>query len=312
MSLRNRAVGAAYAVGWSGLRRLPETPARALFQVGADLAWTRHGKGAARLRSNLARVVAATPALAGTDLDVLAAAGLRSYARYWREVFRLPDVSPERLLAETRVIDLATLTGAHAAPTGTILALPHMGNWDAAGAWLVSTGVPFTTVAERLEPASVFDRFVAFRESLGMEVVPLTGGEQPPFALLRDRLLAGGMLCLLADRDLTAAGVPVRFFGATATIPAGPALLALRTGATLLPVTGWYDDPAPWNLRIHDPVGDPGVGTEAERVAVMSQELADAFAESIAAHPVDWHMLARLWRDDLAPRCGQGMRPAAG
>ena len=112
-----------------------------------------------------------------------------------------------------------------------ILSLPHMGNWDHAGAWLAGTGVPFTTVAERLKPESLFERFVEFRESLGMEVIPLTGGEQPPFKILAERLRSGGVLCLLADRDLTASGIEVEFFGSPARMPAGPAALAVDTGA---------------------------------------------------------------------------------
>ena len=301
MTLRERVLDTAYGAGWSGLKVLPERPTAAVFRAGADLAYSRQGKGGRRLRSNLARVVAATPSLRGTDVDALAARAMRSYARYWQEVFRLPVTPLDRIVGDMHVTDEHLLRDAYDAGGGVILALPHMGNWDHAGAWLVGTGVPFTTVAERLEPASLFDRFVAFRESLGMEVVPLTGGEQPPFALLRERLRAGRMLCLLADRDLTPAGVPVRFFGATATMPAGPALLAVRTGAVLLPVTLWYDDPAPWSARIHPRVEDPGTGTEAERVAVMTQAMADAFAASIAAHPADWHMLQRLWQADLDP-----------
>jgi len=301
VSVSGRVVGAAYGVGWSGLKRLPDRQAQLMFRVGADLAYSRQGKGSRRLRANLARVVANSPSLRGIDVDALAAKGMRSYARYWREVFRLPVTPMSEIVGDMHVQDEHLLRDAHAAGRGTILALPHMGNWDHAGAWLVGTGVPFTTVAERLEPESLFDRFVEFRESLGMEVVPLTGGEQPPFELLRDRLLQGRMLCLLADRDLTPAGVPVTFFGSTATMPAGPALLAVRTGATLLPVTLWYDDPAPWSARIHAAVPDPGEGTEQERVAAMTQAMAHAFEDGIAAHPADWHMLQRLWQEDLDP-----------
>jgi KDO2-lipid IV(A) lauroyltransferase len=157
--------------------------------------------------------------------------------------------------------------------------------------------VPFTTVAERLEPAALFDRFVEFREELGFEVLATSGEERPPFEVLSERLRSGGMLCLLADRDLTAAGVPVTFFGAEATMPAGPAALALRTGAVLLPTTLWYpEDGGPgWRARIHPPV-------EHTDVATMTQTMADAFAESIAEHPEDWHMVQRLWREDLDPQ----------
>jgi hypothetical protein len=181
---------------------------------------------------------------------------------------------------------------------GTILALPHSGNWDHAGAWCTATGVPFTTVAERLRPESLYDRFVAFRESLGMEVVPLTGGTRPPFVVLAERLRAGGMLCLLSDRDLSARGIDVRFFGATARMPAGPAALALRTGATLLPVTLSFT-PDGWHCVFHPEVPHTDIRT-------MTQQVADAFEEGIRAHPADWHMLQRLcwttWTPPGRPR----------
>jgi phosphatidylinositol dimannoside acyltransferase len=175
-----------------------------------------------------------------------------------------------------------------------VLALPHSGNWDHAGAWCGATGAPFTTVAERLEPERLFDRFLAFRQSLGMEVLPLTGGARPPFDVLAERLEAGGMLCLLADRDLSARGVDVGFFGAAARMPAGPAALCLRTGAVLVPVTLAFGAEGEWLCTFHDAVPHTDVAT-------MTQHLADAFAVGLAAHPADWHMLQRLWLDDLAP-----------
>jgi KDO2-lipid IV(A) lauroyltransferase len=276
----------AYALGWRGVRLLPEPLAAAAFRLGADLAWRRGGRGVSRLRGNLARV-----APAGTDLDRLTRAAMRSYARYWLEVSRLGELGPDRIVRRMRVLDEHLLREAHARGNGTIVALPHMGNWEQAGAWLVATGIPFTTVAERLRPESLFERFVAFRTALGMEVIPLTGGERPPFGLLAERLRAGGMLCLLADRDLSRGGVPVEFFGATAAMPGGPAALTLATGATLLPVTLWFDRDG-WSARIHPAVAPSDVPT-------MTQGLADAFAAGIAAHPADWHMLQRVWRDDL-------------
>jgi KDO2-lipid IV(A) lauroyltransferase len=194
--------------------------------------------------------------------------------------------------------DEHNLRDSYAAGRGTILALPHSGNWDHAGAWLVLTGVPFTTVAERLKPAELYDQFVSFRESLGFEVLAASGGEEPPFEVLVDRLRAGKMLCLLADRDLTPSGVPVKFFGAQATMPAGPAALALRTGAALVPTLLWYEGDAVngmWGGRTAPPIPHTDIPT-------MTQAMADAFAEGIAAHPADWHMLQRLWTDDLEAR----------
>ena len=285
--LRGRVTSTSYLAGWALVRALPEPVALRLFRAGADLAVLRGGKGIDRLTSNLARVAP------GQDLTRDA---VRSYARYWLEVFRLQGMSGERMVSGTRTVDEHLLRDAVAAPTGTIMALPHAGNWDAAGAWCGATGVPFTTVAERLEPASVFDAFVSFRESLGMEVVPLTGGSRPPYDVLAERLDAGGTLCLLADRDLTPRGVDVQFFGATARMPAGPAKLALDHGARLLPVTLSFKGTG-WLITFHPYV-------EPSDVATMTQQLADAFARGIAAHPADWHMLQRLWLDDLDPRGG--------
>ncbi|WP_131746441.1 phosphatidylinositol mannoside acyltransferase [Frankia sp. Cppng1_Ct_nod] len=274
----------AYATGWRVVRVLPERVAAAAFTAAADVATRRDGRGVRRLRSNLSRTVPP-----GTDLDRLTRMAMRSYARYWLEVFRLQDMPRDRIVEGMRMLDEPRLRDALASGRGTIAALPHMGNWEHAGAWLAANGEPFTTVAERLEPTSLFDRFVRFRSALGMEVIPLTGGEQPPFDLLADRLLAGGTVCLLADRDLSEAGVAVTFFGATATMPPGPAALALRTGATLLPATLWFD-PDGWGVRIHPAVAH----TDVPR---MTQALADAFAEGVASHPTDWHMLQRIWRD---------------
>jgi lauroyl/myristoyl acyltransferase len=283
-----RATDAAYAGGWAVVRALPDPVAHRLFRAGADLAHRRGGKGVDRLRSNLARVAP------GSDLDALTRDALRSYARYWCEVFRLPVTSKERVVSGMVTVDEHRLRTAVAGDRGTVLALPHSGNWDHAGAWCGATGVPFTTVAERLKPESLYDRFVEFRQSLGMEVLPLTGGDRPTFDVLVERLEAGGTLCLLADRDLSARGVDVDFFGATARMPAGPATLALRTGATLIPVTLSFTD-AGWRCVFHSEV-------EHTDVPTMTQAVADAFARGIAAHPADWHMLQRLWLDDLEPR----------
>jgi lauroyl/myristoyl acyltransferase len=289
-------VDVAYAAGWSVVRGMPEALARAQFDAVADAAWLRGGKGVDRLRANLHRV---KPELDDHELRMLTRAAMRSYFRYWCEVFRLPRMSVDDVVSRMFVVDEQRLRDAVAAGSGVILALPHMGNWDHAGAWLAGTGVPFTTVAERLQPESLFERFVAFRESLGMEVVPLTGGQRPPYSLLAERLRSGGVLCLLADRDLTSTGVDVDFFGSVARMPAGPAALAHDTGAALLPVTLWYPDRRRWHGRIHPQVQVPPHGDRDAKVRAMTQQTADAFAEAIAFHPADWHMLQKVWVDDL-------------
>lgn len=285
---RANAVDAGYALGWAGLRRLPAPVVRAQFTLIADGIYRRNGRGVRRLRANLSRVLG--PATPAPELEATTRAGLRSYLRYWTETFRLPSMAGERVGEHFTADRIDRLDAARAAGAGAILALTHSGNWDLAGAWLVQYGIPFTTVAERLEPERLFNRFVAFRENLGMEVIPLSGGQQPPAELLAERLRAGGVLCLLADRDLTAAGLPVRFFGHPAKLPGGPARLALATGAPLLPVALFYDTPRTARALVHPPL-PPG------DAATMTQALADVFAGDIAAHPQDWHMLQRVWTD---------------
>ena len=294
IDLPGRAASLGYAAGWAAVRRLPERPGRVLFRAGADLATRRNGKGVRRLRGNLARVTGRPP----EELDDLVRAAVRSYARYWYEVFRLPALSPTDVERHFTTPREDRMWAAQEQGRGVVFALGHMANWDLAAAWLVGRGRPFTTVAERLEPAALFDRFVAFRESLGMEVLALTGGERPPFEVLAERLRAGRLLCLLADRDLSAHGVGVDFFGATATMPAGPAALALETGAVLLPVTLHFADRA---VDPHGTVCDVGEPVPHTDVATMTQQVARHFEQGIAAAPQDWHMLARLWRDDLDP-----------
>ncbi|MET9899285.1 phosphatidylinositol mannoside acyltransferase [Streptomyces sp. NPDC006446] len=296
-SLQDRLVDGAYALGWSTVKKLPEPVAVRLGRTIADLTWKKRGKGVQRLESNYARVVPdATP----QRLAELSKAGMRSYLRYWMESFRLPAWSRERVANGLEIKDVHRLTDGIASDRGVILALPHMANWDLAGAW-VTTGLntPFTTVAERLKPESLYDRFVAYREGLGMEVLPHSGGTA--FGTLARRLRDGGLVCLVAERDLSASGVEVEFFGEATRMPAGPALLAQQTGAILLPVTLWYDDSPVMQGQVHPPVEVPESGTRAEKTSVMTQALADAFATGIADHPEDWHMLQRLWLKDLDP-----------
>ncbi|MFD3698710.1 phosphatidylinositol mannoside acyltransferase [Streptomyces sp. NPDC058646] len=299
---QDKLVDGLYGLGWAGVKKLPEPAAVALGRRIADFAWKRRGKSVLRLESNLARVV---PDAGPERLRELSQAGMRSYMRYWMESFRLPTMDPRRFGSDVEMQDDHILREALASGRGVVVALPHLANWDLAGAWATGhIGVPFTTVAERLKPESLYDRFVAYRESLGMEVLPHSGGAA--FGTLARRLRSGGLVCLVADRDLSASGVEVDFFGATARMPAGPALLAQQTGAVLLPATLYYGDTPKLYGRIHPEVEVPKTGTRTEKSTVMTQALADAFAWGIARHPEDWHMLQRLWLDDLTD---QGERP---
>ncbi|MEV5239385.1 phosphatidylinositol mannoside acyltransferase [Streptomyces cinnamoneus] len=296
--MRERLTDALYGLGWGTVKRLPEPVATRMGRGIADAAWKRRGQGVLRLEANLARVV---PDASPARLAQLSRAGMRSYMRYWMESFRLPVWSKDRIRTGFDPEGLHHLQDALASGRGVVIALPHMGNYDLAGAWVTARlGVPFTTVAERLKPETLYDRFVAYREGLGMEVLPHAGGSA--FGTLARRLRSGGLVCLVADRDLSSSGIQVSFFGEAAKMPAGPAMLAVQTGALLLPVTLWYDRSPVMRGRIHAPVEVPEGGTRAEKAAAMTQQVADAFAAGIAEHPQDWHMLQRLWLADLEPR----------
>lgn len=293
--LRDRLVDAGYAAGWGAVKALPEPVARASFDRAGSWAAGREGAGVRQLRANL-RVVTGGR-LTEDELDALTRDALRSYARYWREAFRLPTLGVPRLLAGTVVDGTEHLAAARDAGRPVVLALPHSGNWDAAGVWFVDwLGGPFMTVAERLRPEQLYERFLAYRESLGFRVVPLTGGRRPSSTLLQEWLGAGRSVCLLVDRDLSAAGIPVSFFGRPSTMPGGPALLAARTGAALLPAVSHFDG-AGWRHTVHPEVDVLGPGRLRDRVHAGMQGVADAFATSIAARPVDWHQLGRIWAD---------------
>ncbi|GAA0687297.1 phosphatidylinositol mannoside acyltransferase [Kitasatospora atroaurantiaca] len=294
--MKERLTDSAYALGWAVLKHLPEPAARGLFNRIADTAWRKRGKGVLQLEANLRRV---RPEADEAALQELSRAGMRSYLRYWMESFRLPTWSSARLAENVQVKGLEQLQEAMEAGRGAVIALPHMGNWDLAGAWVAThVGYPFTTVAERLKPESLFDRFVAYREGLGMEVLPLTGSDVSVIGTLARRLRSGRLVCLVGDRDLSEAGIPVDFFGEATRMPAGPAALAVRTGAALLPVTLWYDGPV-MRAVIHPEVLPPEDGDQRTKTAAMVQAMADVWADGIREHPEDWHMLQKLWLSDL-------------
>lgn len=281
-----------YAAGWRLARWLPEQVGSMTFGLGADLAVRRDGGGVRQLRSNLARVV---PQADGVELDELTRRAMRSYARYWHEMFRLPSMDHKevsRKVAQS-ITGVENLDAALAEGNGAVMALPHSGNWDAAGVWLADYLGGFTTVAERLKPESLYQRFVSYRESLGFEIVPLTGDSSAMRVLLK-RLRENKAICLVGDRDLTNSGVPVKFFGEQTRMPGGPARLAATTGAALIPAGCWFTEDG-WQIRLHPRIRV----TNRSEVPAATQALADIFAGDIAAHPADWHMMQKFWLSDL-------------
>lgn len=278
-----------YTAGWALTQRIPEPVASWMFTRVADLA-SKNGKGPEQLRRNLARVVG--PENVTRDL---VKASMRSYLRYWMEAFRLPAMAGPELARRVEVTDYLRkcVVQGQQDGRGVIFLLTHSANWDMSGVWLVDAVGGFTTVAERLKPAALFDAFVRFRESLGFEVIALTGAETPPMDVLEEILRRGGFVCLLAERDLTGKGIPVDFFGAKCSMPAGGALLAQRTGATMYVVNNSFTDGG-WRMNL-----SPQLDT-SQPVEQIVQQQADFFAQYITENPQDWHMLQPLWWDDLS------------
>lgn len=301
-------VARAYAFAWRVAGHVPGPLLRGATNVAADVTWLRRTSGVRRLESNLARV---RPDLTGRRLRRTSRAGMRSYLRYFGEAFALSSSSAEQISARVRATGLEHVRALDE-DRSVLLALGHTGNWDLAGAWATAHLAPVTTVAERLEPEELFQEFVAFREGLGMTILPLTGGGDVFRSLVVAARRGPRLIPLLADRDLTARGVEVDFGGARARVAAGPASLAAATGAPLVPVMLRYERltgarrraaGTPWGLvlEFHAPVAVPQDVPRAEQVRVATQGWVDALVEGIRRHPEDWHMLQRVFIEDLDP-----------
>lgn len=255
------------------------------------------------LHDNLRRVLG--PSATPTELERVVRRGFASYGRYWGEAFRLENLSQEDIRNRMTIDGREHLDAAFDAGHGGILAVPHLGNWDAGAAWVVAAGYPLTTVVERLKPAELFDRFVAYRRALGMEILPLDNGSESMRGLLR-ALRKGRIVALVADRDLTGHGLPVRMFGATVMMPGGPASLSLKTGAPLLPAGVFQDRKGGrWVSIVRPAVRIEPSGDQRADILALTQRLADEFEQLISLAPEQWHMLSRFWRaegEQAAPR----------
>jgi KDO2-lipid IV(A) lauroyltransferase len=232
-----------------------------------------------------------SPASSADVLEKLVVNGISSYFRYWCDTFRFPGWSHEKIRSTVKVTNEHLLKDPVAAGTGVIVALPHSGNWDHAGAYFCATGIPLTTVAEHLKPEKLFRKFLEYRTAIGMEVLDLNSRS---IAVLSQRLRAGKLIALVADRDLSKNGIPVNFFGKGAQMPAGPALLAIQTGADLITAFVKYEDVG---IRIifEEAIAVPESGSVPEKAAAMTQIMADRFAKHLAVNTVDWHMMQRIW-----------------
>ena len=306
-SLAERATLAGYRFGWFLVRRMPDRLAYPLFDLLADVLFRRGGKSVRRMRSNYATV---RPELTPAELDSLLRAGMRSYLRYWCDAFRLPDRSVQDLVHGVRAVGDGPVRARLESGSSAVVFLGHLGNWDFGGAWSTTQLGPVTTVAERLKPEELFDEFVAFRERLGMRIIPLTGGSDV-FRELISACRSGALVALLADRDLTNGGIEVDLCGQRARMAIGPAALAVNTGAALYPCIIHYEpqpDGRGWRsvVTFHDAVPQPVTGTSREKIQVMTQACADVLTEGIRQHTQDWHMMQRVFTRDLAVENASG------
>jgi KDO2-lipid IV(A) lauroyltransferase len=241
----------------------------------------------------------------GDDLD---AAGLEdkvdetfaSYGRYWVESLRLPGTPFPKVDAGMSWQGIGHIVEATEAGRGCILALPHLGGWEWAGMWLIQQGFPMTVVVEALDPPELFEWFVSFRRSLGMEIVPV--GRQAGSAVLR-ALKANQVVSLLCDRNIgDSSGVDVEFFGERTELPGGPATLALRTGAALLPTAVYFDDELGGHFGlVRPPLDTTRQATLRRDVQRLTQELAFALEDLIRRAPSQWHLLQPNWPSDSVP-----------
>ncbi|PZR53880.1 phosphatidylinositol mannoside acyltransferase [Xylanimonas oleitrophica] len=319
-------VARAYTFAWRHAPKVPEPLLRAVFTLVADVTWLRRGEGVRRLEANYARL---RPELDAHGLRRLSRAGMRSYMRYFREAFTLQGSTPDQVRARVRLVDERHVRPAVEAGQAISLALGHLGNWDLAGAWATPNLAPVLTVAEKLRPPELYEEFVGFRRSIGIEVLGL--GDADVFRrLVRGALEGGRVVPLLADRDLAATGVEVDLAGHRARVAAGPAALALAAGVPLVPAAITYERlrgerrraaGTPWGIvvRFFAPVpvppADPALSAPQRRraqVEAMTQGWVDALAVTLRERTEDWHMLQRVFVDDLDPARYARTRAEAG
>ena len=220
-----------------------------------------------------------------------------SYGRYWAEVFWVRPRRKESVVAHTDIVNVDRLHRARDAPEGLILALPHMGNWEAAGARAEHEGVRVLAAAEALPNDRLVEWFISMREAMGIDVVIAGGGRRATGALAK-RLREGGTVALVADRDLTGKGVEVVFFGERTTMPAGPVVLADRTGATLLPVGCYFNGGRGQRFVIHAPIEVPDIEDRDQRIAAGTQLFANTLETIIREAPEQWHLFQPNWPSD--------------
>ncbi|MGI8684667.1 MAG: phosphatidylinositol mannoside acyltransferase [Acidimicrobiales bacterium] len=287
----------AYRTGSVVARALPAPVA----SRGAEVAGVIMASGMKGRRTMLERHLrrASGGDLPGAELDRQVRRTFASYARYWAESFRLPGSTPAQLAAGMTSEGLEHVERGVAAGKGVILALPHLGGWDFGGAWLASLGFRMVAVVETVEPPELFEWFVDLRRSLGLEVLPL--GPSTAAAALR-RLREGAVVALVCDRDIGGTGVEVDFFGEATTLPGGPATLALRSGAALVPCAIYFGDGGTHHAVFGEPLDTTRHGRLRDDVERVTRAVTTELEGFIRRAPDQWHLLQPNWPSDFENR----------
>ena len=280
-----------YLFAWKVIGILPEKTAYKLSSFISDQIYKKGGKGVKRLRSNYQRVL---PNIPKNELEGITKEGMRSYLRYWFDTFRLNKWSKSRIIETTFVIRENLLRDPIEAKKGCIIALPHAGNWDHAAAYFCSTGITLTAVVEKLKPEAIFKKFLAYRQSIGIEAI---SHKEKTIPILMERLNQGKLIALVADRDMSRNGIEVNFLGGIAKMPAGPAILAIKTGSPLVTAYIRYLEKG-IEITFDETIKLPVTGSKEEQIKKITQSMADNFAMRIKGSPVDGHMLQRIWVDE--------------
>jgi len=283
------------AVAWLG-KTLPTHTGRLLFRSAGTAAYHLAPRVRETVAANQARVLGRPvddPFVTASTKDAF-----RRYARYWFDAFDVVDWSDAQIARAFSWTGLEHLSDPIEAGTGVIAVLPHMGNWDAAGRAMRERGLPVVSVAERLRPDELFQLFLEHRQALGMTIIGLDHNGRVGRELGR-AIADGRVVALVADRDLTGRGIEVEMFGGRRKLPAGPALLSLSSGASIV-VAALYETSEGWRCVLHPLADVSRTGKRREDATAITKEIARAFERAISASPPDWHLFQPGWseRDD--------------
>lgn len=288
-----------YGLAWFLVKRLPNKITIKVFKKIADYSYRKDIKGVQQLRANLSFMLKLNSN--SIELENLVKEGMRTYLRYWQEAFRLPKWDKTYLEKNIRIKGRINLDAAQKSGKPVVTAVAHMGNWDAAGFWYTSNFGPLTTVAERLKPESLFNRFVKFRNSFGIEIIPTTG-ETDIFMKLVRRAKEGRMIALVADRDISKNGIEINYGDSNTTFPVGPAAIVTTVDGLILPMSSYYDFDEKLTFEFFPALSPNKSWSKEQNVLNLTQDLAKIFESEIKKHPKDWHLLQRVWKDVLPLR----------